>query len=245
MSHLPLPISDYVTDTKSVLDNSLRILQAIVDISADAGWADTALSAMKLVQALMQGRWHDDSPAMLLPGVLSSASATSLGSLPALIALANKDRNKATKKLELVVGAQEARAACAALERMPAVELSVAGMTKKSSQSGTSTAGAAGGGESWIVEIGIVRTSGRTYKGAPPRVYAPRFPKIKEEGWWLVAMVPGSNELLALKRVSFGHRTKVTLNVSSVAGPLSAVEVRVVCDSYLGLDQQHVVQLKE
>ena len=27
MGRLPLPISDYVTDTKSVLDNSLRILQ--------------------------------------------------------------------------------------------------------------------------------------------------------------------------------------------------------------------------
>ena len=27
-SHLSLPISDYVTDTKTVLDNSLRILQA-------------------------------------------------------------------------------------------------------------------------------------------------------------------------------------------------------------------------
>lgn len=28
LSHLPLPISDYITDTKTVLDNSLRILQA-------------------------------------------------------------------------------------------------------------------------------------------------------------------------------------------------------------------------
>lgn len=28
LSRLPLPISDYITDTKTVLDNSLRILQA-------------------------------------------------------------------------------------------------------------------------------------------------------------------------------------------------------------------------
>ena len=27
LSRLPLPISDYITDTKTVLDNSLRILQ--------------------------------------------------------------------------------------------------------------------------------------------------------------------------------------------------------------------------
>ena len=54
MSRLPAPISDYVTDTKSVLDQSLRILQAITDVAADAGWLDTALAAMLLVQSLMQ-----------------------------------------------------------------------------------------------------------------------------------------------------------------------------------------------
>ncbi len=54
MSRLPAPISDYVTDTKSVLDQSLRILQAMTDVSADAGWLDTALVTMMLVQSLMQ-----------------------------------------------------------------------------------------------------------------------------------------------------------------------------------------------
>ena len=54
MSRLPAPISDYATDTKSVLDQSLRILQAITDVSADAGWLDTALVTMMLVQSLMQ-----------------------------------------------------------------------------------------------------------------------------------------------------------------------------------------------
>lgn len=54
MGRLPAPISDYVTDTKSVLDQSLRILQAMTDVSADAGWLDTALVTMMLVQSLMQ-----------------------------------------------------------------------------------------------------------------------------------------------------------------------------------------------
>lgn len=54
MSRLAAPISDYVTDTKSVLDQSLRILQAMTDVSADAGWLDTALATMMLVQSLMQ-----------------------------------------------------------------------------------------------------------------------------------------------------------------------------------------------
>ena len=54
MSRLALPISDYVGDTKSVLDNSLRILQAMVDISADSGWLGTTLIVMNLIQSIMQ-----------------------------------------------------------------------------------------------------------------------------------------------------------------------------------------------
>jgi activating signal cointegrator complex subunit 3 len=30
-----LPISDYVTDTRSALDQAIRILQAMIDITAD------------------------------------------------------------------------------------------------------------------------------------------------------------------------------------------------------------------
>ena len=54
MSRLPAPISDYVTDTRGALDNSVRLLQAITDLAADAGWLDTALSTMLLIQSLMQ-----------------------------------------------------------------------------------------------------------------------------------------------------------------------------------------------
>ena len=35
---LGLPISDYVTDLKSVLDQSIRIIQAMIDIRANSGW---------------------------------------------------------------------------------------------------------------------------------------------------------------------------------------------------------------
>lgn len=54
MSRLPPPISDYLTDTKSVLDNSVRLIQALVDVAADAGTLGTAVATMELVQALMQ-----------------------------------------------------------------------------------------------------------------------------------------------------------------------------------------------
>ena len=54
MGRLPLPISDYITDTKTALDNSLRVLQALCDAAGDAGYLSTALATMALVQSLMQ-----------------------------------------------------------------------------------------------------------------------------------------------------------------------------------------------
>ncbi len=211
-----------------MLDNSLRILQAIVDIAADAGWGDTATAAMALVQALMQGRWHDDPPGMQLPGVGTPAAAVKLGPLPALLA----DPRAAVRAVEAALGRSEAKAVLSALERFPGVELAVQKVERR--------------GEEWAVEVAVSRVAGRCPRGGAPRAFAPRFPKIKEEGWWLVALAPGSNELLALKRVTLGRRATATLAVPAGEGegPLGTVELRLVCDSYMGLDQTHIVDLK-
>lgn len=51
---IPLPISDYVTDLKSVLDQSLRIVQAMADISSGLGQLTTTTNICILIQCLMQ-----------------------------------------------------------------------------------------------------------------------------------------------------------------------------------------------
>lgn len=54
MGRLPAPISDYVTDLRGVLDNSTRVLQALVDCAAEAGLLSTTLAAIRLVQGITQ-----------------------------------------------------------------------------------------------------------------------------------------------------------------------------------------------
>ena len=68
-SHLPLPNTDFATDTKSVLDQSIRILQAMVDYVAENGWLATTLRIQKLMQCVIQARWQDDHIALCLPHV--------------------------------------------------------------------------------------------------------------------------------------------------------------------------------
>lgn len=72
MSRLPLPVADYATDTKAVLDNALRLLQALVDVAAEGGWLATTLATMQLVQQIMQARWGGDDALTTLPGVNAS-----------------------------------------------------------------------------------------------------------------------------------------------------------------------------
>lgn len=53
-SQLELPITDYVTDLKSVLDQSIRIIQAMIDICANSGWLSSTITSMHLLQMVMQ-----------------------------------------------------------------------------------------------------------------------------------------------------------------------------------------------
>lgn len=80
------------------------------------------------------------------------------------------------------------------------------------------------------------------------RVHAPRYPKEKEEGWWLVVGDTVTNQLLAIKRVSVQRRSKVKLVFSAPTevGKKSFM-IYFMCDSYLGCDQEYnfTVDVKE
>ncbi len=72
------------------------------------------------------------------------------------------------------------------------------------------------------------------------KAHAPRFPKAKDEGWWIVLGEVDSRELLALKRVGFVRgRTKLSLVFPSPdEGCRKIYTVYVFSDCYMGLDQQ-------
>lgn len=64
-----MPCSDYITDLKSVLDQSIRILQAMIDISAEGGYLVLCLRLVQLMQMIIQARWITDPPVTTLPEV--------------------------------------------------------------------------------------------------------------------------------------------------------------------------------
>lgn len=69
MSRVELPIADYVQDTWTVLDQSLRILQAAIDTITVLGHLSSALTLIKVMQCIKQRCWFDDDPISTLPGL--------------------------------------------------------------------------------------------------------------------------------------------------------------------------------
>ena len=59
--------ADLMLDQKKVLEDALRLLQAMVDVISSSGWLNPALAAMELSQMITQAMWDKDSSLLQLP----------------------------------------------------------------------------------------------------------------------------------------------------------------------------------
>ncbi|GAM91498.1 hypothetical protein ANO11243_095490 [Dothideomycetidae sp. 11243] len=224
---LDLPISDYVGDQVSVLDQSIRIIQAAIDVMAEKGFLLAVKRFIGLLQCIKSARWPTDGPLAILPGVdpvkercrtsapTSLVEATSLSSSEILTVL---------RSLSLPAHAQQK--AQRVLSTLPRLQLK-AFSTKP--------------GE---LQVQVSRQSRPTNKDA--HVYAPRFPKSQTEGFFLLA-TSATGDLLALKRIAWtshangggpAHvaRSTIKLPCEEEGGRQVKVDVCVMSDAYIGME---------
>ncbi len=65
----PCAAGDLALDQRTVVAESVRLLQASVDVIASSGWLSPALVAMEMSQMVTQAMWDKDSVLMQLPHV--------------------------------------------------------------------------------------------------------------------------------------------------------------------------------
>jgi antiviral helicase SLH1 len=211
MARIPLPITDYVGDQTSVLDQAIRIIQASIDVMAELGHLSSMLAFIALLQCVKSARFPDDNPASILPGVAdddnhnqTSANKkqqkrTTLQDI-AKLASASKpsNQNTALQKLAQTLGvpthspaamARFTRAAAA----LPDLHVSVGDDDSKSKTTTTTTASS--------LTVTLHRLNPTTEREV--RVYAPRFPKPQAEGWFVVLADVARDEVLGVKRVGW------------------------------------------
>jgi antiviral helicase SLH1 len=181
MSRIDLPITDYVGDQTSVLDQGIRIIQASIDVMAELGYLPACQMLMTLLQCIKSARWPEDHPLSILPGVATEKPTGVPGTLVSLASQPAAAIATLVKKLHLPSNFTKAAS------YLPQLSVSVANVSSRG------------------VTVSLTRRNPPINPEC--KIYAPRFPKPQTEGFFLIicsALPNGADgELLGLKRVSW------------------------------------------
>ena len=244
MSRIGLPITDYVGDQTSVLDQAIRVIQAAIDVLTELGYLCSVKQMIRLLQCIKSARWPTDPVMSILPGCEGQ--------------LTNKHRNAAdkaplTKLVDLATASDATLAELAKHLGIPTRQESKFLQTARAIptlslrlQDATSS--------SFVVSL--KRMNPLTLREA--RMWAPRFPKPQTEGFFVVVSMAGGaggpGELLAVRRVGWNANKGQVQGQSGtgveIGAKLSArtivklppgtagkkVDVLIASDGYVGLE---------
>ncbi|XP_021913277.1 activating signal cointegrator 1 complex subunit 3 isoform X2 [Zootermopsis nevadensis] len=258
-SRLQLPCTDYLTDLKSVLDQTIRILQAMIDVCAERGWMSTTLRTQQIMQMVIQARWVQDSPLLTLPHLephhmyLFMKKGRKLQTLPLLRAVSYKHYSALADILRAEFDEGEIEQVHKVLCEMPVlnVNISICGWWENENVEEERHFKQPPTKCDWIQvhadqEYTLMVRLERVNRAREPKVHSPRFPRGKDEGWFLTLGCIETGELLAMKRVSAvrGSRNcqQLTFFTPKTTGRL-ILTLYILSDCYLGLDQQYDLQL--
>ncbi|KAI1210026.1 Sec63-domain-containing protein [Annulohypoxylon truncatum] len=241
MARIDLPITDYVGDQTSVLDQAIRIIQASIDVLTELGYLSSCLEMIKLLQCVKSARWPQDAPLSILPGTNPDSDnlKDNKMTLQKLSALPRPQVEDLARKLN-VPSSQQARFTRAAAI-LPNVSVRVEDVTAQS------------------LVVSMKRLNPVAEREA--RVYAPRYPKPQNEGWFAVVCDVARDEVIGIKRVSWSQKgpnpnksnnakqnagiqvgsrptakTVLKLPKPDRGGGARKVDVLVLSDAYIGME---------
>ena len=187
-SRIDLPISDYVGDLNSVLDQSIRVVQASIDVLSELGYVSSCIMMVTLLQCIKSARWPDDGPLSILPGVdvgrerdRMSDSHSQPRSLNQIHAITGSMLSTLFASLGISRSLQPE--IYKVIKILPNLKLNV---TQANAVS---------------IAIEIVRLNPVTHPEC--RSYTPKYPKPQSEGFFLVITDSTKDEMLALKRIQW------------------------------------------
>ncbi|CAH9136752.1 unnamed protein product [Cuscuta epithymum] len=228
-----------VADQQEVLLSANRLLQALVDVISSNGWLNLAILTMEVSQMVTQAMWERDSVLLQLPHFTKEIAkrckdnpGKSIETVFDLLEMEDSERRDLLQMSDSQL--MDIARFC---NRFPNIEMSYEVVDKES---------VSAGGDEISVQVTLERDlEGRTDVGP---VFAPRYPKTKDEGWWLVVGDPKTNQLLGIKRVSLQRKSRVKLDFSAPGEPgKKSYTLYFMCDSYMGCDQEYTftVDVKE
>lgn len=260
-SRLELPCSDYLTDLKSVMDQCIRVLQAMIDIVSMKGLSFVCLRLVTILQMIIQGRWYDDESVLIVPNLeredLFAFYEKGLPTfLPQLISAVEMKGDLLEQPLRSLAkkSAADLKAIHQALGNYPQIELCANLLDLEGNKPvdqkfelhfpGESEAHAVqlNCNTDYVLEIAMNKLKSRINVEQRQRAIAPKFNKPKDENWLLVLEQRSNNELTAMKRcanIQSNRRSIERLVFTCPDRPGKHVfTLYLLSDCYLGLDQQ-------
>lgn len=263
LSDKKLPNQEYVVDLKTVFDQVIRILQAMISLTSYKSWLDSTLKLIYMSQMLIQGLMINVESVFMLPYV-TQQSRDSLQrkfpnlSVPYLKMALRQNKKMVVQLFEDEFGREKSGEVLKVLERIPILD--VRWMIKDGSNQiicgkveQDEICFEVRTGERVIFEFEVMRDGGNL------SVYSRKFSKQKEESWFFV--VARDDNLLRMQRfaVKRNKSLEVQIEIPEERGKLDFVlniitknfflgvykySSYFMSDSYIGLDQKVVFRVK-
>lgn len=264
-----LPIKDYYSDTKSILDQALRILQALIDFSIFKQFLKTTIQCVILMQSIVQGCWWHKSSLFCLPGLdisnytqiiecLSSCLDEKIFTLAQLTNVTNKQLSACQKNLTAWFGFEKASIISKFIITIPRVNISI-----DISNDGKNFKNLKLANENYSIlhleyikirfdsKIRIVlHLNLSTLKGVNcDKRSNSRMGKDVDESWVVLLGDRDSDTLIASKRIPpIPYRTKASLIIgpwdSKEIGNRRILTIYLLGESIYGLDQEYDIPLE-
>ncbi|KYB27053.1 activating signal cointegrator 1 complex subunit 3 [Tribolium castaneum] len=244
LSDKKLPNQEYVVDLKTVFDQVIRIMQAMISLTSHKGWLDCTLKLIYLGQMLIQGLMIDVGSVMMLPHVtpetrdrLSRHLAVANIRVPHLKSLLRQDRKSTTRLLDEHFG-EKSNEILKILARLPTLEIK---FTVKNGETNGNIDYRLGDNivtfeakarTTCLFEFEVLRDGTNNLS-----VYSRKFSKQKDESWFFVMAF--EDDLVRLQRFAIKKSKSLEVEVQ-VPGERGVYEYAgyFMSDSYIGLDQK-------
>ncbi|KAJ3695012.1 hypothetical protein LUZ60_000389 [Juncus effusus] len=219
-------VGNLALDQREVLLSAHRLLQAMVDVISSNGWLSLALSTMEVSQMVTQAMWERDPVLMQLPHFNKElAKKCQERGVETVFDFLEMEDNERREMLNMSDG--QLMDIIRFCNRYPNIDMAYEVLE----------ADDVAPGDNVTLQVTLERDMEGNEVGP---VDASRYPKPKEEGWWLVVGDTSSNQLVAIKRVSLQRRSRVRLAFTAPNEPgTKSYTVYLMCDSYLGCDQEY------
>ena len=228
-------------DSKNLLQESLVIIQAIVDVISSSGWLKPALAGMELSQMVVQGLWNKDNVLKQIPHFSDEIIQRCVnfdGEEPIESVFDILSLDDDIRKNLLQLPDEKMADVAVFCNTYPSIDVSFKVLDPEEVTAGDPVQ------VEVVLEREVDEDISEEEEEDLGKVAAPLFPSEKKENWWLVVGDASTNLLLSVKKVTLGKSAKLNLEflAPEEAGDYD-LTLFCMSDSYLGCDQEFPISL--